>query len=197
MLPRSYKRGTMIFTRTDAAEGLYVVRQGGALFCIDSENGRRLLLKIIRPNELFGETIAIDAQPAPVSVEARSDLLVSLIPAREVARLGAEHPSIERALARVASANLRKLIDVLEEVVLMPLRERTEACLERLVRENGSTILDITQSELATMVGASRQAVNQVLANLGREGVVRRSFCEISYLGKAQMASAGFSKPSI
>lgn len=176
MVSHHFTRGALIFSRTEAPEGLYVVRQGTALFCLDGENGRRLLLKIIHPNELFGETVVYDARPAPVSVEARSDLAVSLVPARSVERLKAQHPEIGQALASVSAANMRALLDVLEELTLMPLRERAEACLRRLVRDSGSKAVDITQSEFAAMLGASRQAVNQVLAAMEMEGLVERQF---------------------
>lgn len=176
MVSRSYTRGALIFSRTEAPAGLYIIREGAALFCLDGENGRRLLLKIIRANELFGETVMFDARPAPVSVEARSDLMVSLIPSAVVKRLSGLHPEIDQALAHVSAANMRALLDVLEEVVLMPLRQRAEACLRRLATENGCNSIDITQTEFAAMLGASRQAVNQVLAEMEREGLVERQF---------------------
>lgn len=176
MVPRRFARGTLIFNRTEAPEGLYVVRAGTALFCLDGQNGQRLLLKIIRPNELFGETGIYDARPAPVSVEARSDLVVSLVPVRAVGRLRREYPEIEQALAKVSAANMRALLDVIEELVLMPLRERTKACLRRLVSDNPGDTIEITQAELASMLGASRQAVNIVLNELETEGLIARQF---------------------
>lgn len=176
MVSRTFMRGALIFSRTEAPQGLYVIRQGTALFCLDGENGRRLLLKIIHPNELFGETVVHDARPAPVSVEARSDLSVSLVPTRSVERLKAQHPEIGQALANVSAANMRALLDVLEELTLMPLRERAEACLRRLIRDNSNNRLEVTQSEFAAMLGASRQAVNQTLSAMEKEGLVERHF---------------------
>ncbi|TSB04699.1 Crp/Fnr family transcriptional regulator [Sphingorhabdus contaminans] len=174
MVSRSFARGTLIYTRTELPDGLYVVRQGTALFCLDGENGRHLLLKIIRRNELFGEAAMYDLLPAPVSVEARSELMVSLIVAADVHRLTSRHPEIERALAKVSAANVRNLLTIMEELSLMPLRERTEARLRRMVREEGSLLLDVTQAELASMLGASRQAVNIVLSQLQAEGLISR-----------------------
>lgn len=176
MVSRRFARGTLIYSRTEAPDGLYIVRRGTALFCLDGENGRHLLLKIIRRNELFGEAAMYDMLPAPVSVEVRSELVVSLITAADVRRLTAQHPEIERALAQVSAANVRNLLTIMEELSLMPLRERTEARLRRMVREEGNLLLDVTQAELASMLGASRQAVNIVLSQLEAEGLISRQF---------------------
>ena len=103
MVRRRYPRGALIYSRTEAPKGLYVVRSGSALFCLDGANGKRLLLNIIRANELFGETVALDGRPAPVSVEARSGVEVDLIPRHRLAALSREYPAVEAALARVSA----------------------------------------------------------------------------------------------
>lgn len=178
---RRFKRGALVFARSELPEGIHVVRSGSAMFCINAESGERLLLKIIRANELFGETIAFDMRPAPISVEARSDLVTSLIPAREIARLRADHPAIEIALARVTAFNLRNLLSRMEEGML-PLRERVAACLGRLVKEHDSNRIEITQSEFASMLGASRQVVNKVLADMKIAGRVKLEFRHLIFV---------------
>lgn len=179
MVRRRFDRGTLIYTRSEAPEGLFVIRKGSALFCLDGENGRRLLLKVLRVNDIMGESFAFDGKSAPVSMEARTELIADLIPDHRLASLRAEFPAIGQALAHVAAANLRATLSYLEELALMPLAERTVSRLLQLCREHSDPApvrLDISQTELAMMLGASRPAVNQVLAALEASGALTRKF---------------------
>lgn len=186
MIVRRFPRGALIFNRTEAPQGLYVVRSGEAAFCIDGASGRRLLLKVLRANELFGESVALDRRPAPVSVEARSELETAMIPLHRLDRLRGLFAEIDAALSAVAAANLRSVLDVLEEQALLSLPERTVSRLLVLCREegwsegqSGAVRLALSQSELAAMLGASRQAVNVELAGLETRGVIARGFRSI------------------
>ncbi len=186
MVPHRYGKGALIYSRTEAPQGLYVIRSGEAAFCIDGANGRRFLLKILRVNELFGESVALDRRPAPVSVEARSALVIGMVPRHRLDPLRRQFSEIDTALSLVAAANLRAVLDVLEEQTLMSLSERTSSRLRALCREEGwqngmatRLTLNLTQSELAAMLGVSRQAVNGELARLAERGAVRRSFGSI------------------
>ncbi len=184
---RTFAQGAMIYNRTEQASGLYIIRNGSALFQIHGLNGKRLLLKIIRANEVFGETIAYDGKPSPIAVEARTPLRTSFIPSDRLSRLRYQFPEIDRALGDVAVEHLRAALTAIEELNLLDLHERTLACLARLCadfRETGSATirLDLTQAELASMLGASRQATNGILAEFEKAAWLRRGFRSVECL---------------
>ncbi len=171
----------MIYNRTERAGGLYIIREGSVLFQIHGMNGKRLLLKIIRANDVFGETIAFDGKPSPIAVEARSLLLTSFIPTDQLSRLRHQYPEVDRALADTAVEYLRAALSAIEELTLLELRERMVLCLSRLCTECPETgraaiRLDITQAELASMLGASRQATNIMLGEFEKAGWLVRNF---------------------
>jgi CRP/FNR family transcriptional regulator, cyclic AMP receptor protein len=181
MQPRAFPSGALIYNRTEQPNGLYRIRSGSALFQIDGANGKRLLLKIIRANELFGETVAHDGKPAPIAVEARSALHTDFIPTSQLDLLRNRYPEIDRELAAVVAQYLRATLAAIEELNLMDLRERTVARLVSLCAESGQSSnapirLDLTQAEFASMLGASRQATNAVLRELERAGAVERGY---------------------
>lgn len=184
---RTFASGSLIYNRTDQASGLYIIRDGSARFQIHGLNGKRLLLKIIRANGVFGETIAYDGKPSPIAVEARARLRTSFIPGDRLSRLRCQFPEIDRALADVAVEHLRAALTAIEELNLLDLRERTLACLVRLCAdcpETGSAAirLDITQGELASMLGSSRQATNGILGEFERSAWLKRGFRSIECL---------------
>lgn len=193
MQPRAFASGALIYNRTEQPHGLYLIRSGSALFQIDAANGKRLLLKIIRTNELFGETVAFDGKPAPIAVEARGPLVTNFVPKAQLAALRDRFVEIDRQLAAAAAQNLRATLVALEELNLMNLRERAAARLISLCRDTGQSAdapirLDLTQTEFASMLGASRQATNGMLGELESIGAIRRGFrhlvCMHSILAK-------------
>lgn len=187
MQPRLFPRGALIYNRTERPDGLYLIRSGSALFQIDGINGKRLLLKIIHENELFGETAAYDGKPAPIAVEARSALVTDFVPTGHMELLRIQFASIDRALATVATQNLRATLAAIEELMLLDLHERAIACLKRLSAEfrqptDTSVRIDVTQSELASMLGASRQATNKVLSEFEKAGWIKRNFRHLIWM---------------
>jgi CRP-like cAMP-binding protein len=183
MVRRRFAKGTLIYSKTEAPQGLYLVREGSVLFGLDGANGKRLLLRIVRENGLLGEVVAYDGNTAAASAEARSALVTDMIPAYRLRALRKEYPEIETALGALAAVNLRALLGVLEEQALLPLVERALCRLHRLCREEGLPTgdpqvlrLDLTQGEFAAMLGVSRQATNELLGNFEASGVVARHF---------------------
>lgn len=183
MVTRRFERGVLIYSRTEAPRGLYLVRSGSVLFGLDGMNGKRLLLRIVRENGLLGEAVAYDGRTAAASAEARTALVTDMVPAHRLRALRRQYPEIETALGTQAAAGLRAVLGVLEEQALLPLYERGLHRLRRLCREEGLPTdepnrlrLDITQSEFAAMLGVSRQATNELLSAFEAVGVVRRCF---------------------
>lgn len=182
MVQRRFARGALIFSRTEAPEGLYLVRSGSVLFGLDGVNGKRLLLRIVRVNGLFGEAVAYE-RTAQGTAEARSALVTDMIPAFRLQALRREFAEIDKALGELSAANLRAVLGVLEEQALMPLGERALRRLSALCREERGPAashpvrrLDITQGEFAAMLGVSRQAANEALGELEAAGVIARRF---------------------
>jgi CRP-like cAMP-binding protein len=183
MVTRRFDRGALIYSRTEAPKGLYLVRSGSVLFGLDGVNGKRLLLRIVRENGLLGEAVAYDGRTAAASAEARTALVTEMIPAHALRGLRRDHPEIETALGTQAAAALRAVLGVLEEQALLPLYERGLYRLRRLCRDEGLACedpgmlrLELSQSEFAAMLGVSRQATNELLSLLEERGIVRRRF---------------------
>ena len=187
MIRRQFARGALIFGRSELPQGIFIIREGSAAFFLDGPGGERLLLKVFHPNEILGETVAFDARPAPASIEAREPLIADVVPTQHLRELHLAFPAIRSALADVAARNLRRTLALLGDLVLLPLGEKVHAQLRRLADDIGvppgtATDVDVTQAELAAMLGASRQAVNAELARLEQAGVIRRAFGRITLL---------------
>lgn len=179
MVGRRYDAGALVYSRHDRPPGLSLIRSGSASFFLDGANGKRLLLRILVPGHLFGESVAYDGRPAPVSLEARSPLETGVVSWSRLAALIEEYQEIGNALARVSADHLRLTLNVLAEHALMGLADRAVSRLHLLCELEPPAkrvCFDFTQAEFASMLGASRQATNRVLATLEAEGLVSRHF---------------------
>lgn len=174
--PRKFDSGAVVYCAADRPDSLFVIKSGSAYWTIARKSGQSLLLRIAREGDLFGEIVTTDSQPSPVFITARTDLQTIAIPQSDLQRFASTHPEVCAAIARGLARRLRGTLKIVEELALLPLPERARARLGRLALEAdreaaglGPVRLDITQTELSSMLGASRPATNKVLSALEQE----------------------------
>lgn len=187
--PRRFPAGALVYSSADVPDSLHLIQSGSAYWTISYKTGESLLLRISREGDMFGEVVLSDAAPAPIHVTARSDLCTAAIPRSDFLRLSRAHPEYNEALCKGLARRLRGTLRIVEEIALLPLPERTRARLARLAQEAdpeaaGRTHVrvDITQTELSSMLAASRPATNKVLSALEQNGeiVVRFRSLDVS-----------------
>jgi CRP/FNR family transcriptional regulator, cyclic AMP receptor protein len=174
---RSYGRGQIIFREEDYGDALCVVVSGLVKVYRTSPDGDEMLLVTLGPASVFGELPMVDGGPRSASaaaVEATTVLTVNRAALLEALR---ESPELAERLLRSLGSMVRRLTDQAADLVFLDLNGRVAKLLLRLAEERGSAEgggrtldLHLTQSDLANMVGGSRQSVNQVLNTFERLG---------------------------
>jgi CRP/FNR family transcriptional regulator, cyclic AMP receptor protein len=168
---RRYRRGEVIFHEQDAGDALFVVVEGLVKVYVTSAEGDEMVLVTLGTTSVFGELPLVDGGARSASAAAieattllaltRSDLLESL----------REHPQVLEALLSSLGAMVRRLTDQAADLVFLDLPGRVAKLLVNLAAERGSVLdLQLTQADLASMVGGWRQSVNQVLQTFERLG---------------------------
>lgn len=176
---RSYGRGEVIFREEDTGDALCVVVTGLVKVYRSSPDGDEMLLVTLEPSSVFGELPTVDGGPRSASaaaVDATTVLLISRTALLEVLR---GSPELVDRLLRSLGSMVRRLTDQAADLVFLDLHGRVAKLLLRLADERGTPVaagraldLHLTQSDLANMVGGSRQSVNQVLNAFERLGYV-------------------------
>jgi CRP/FNR family transcriptional regulator, cyclic AMP receptor protein len=174
---RSYGRGEVIFREEDPGDWLCVVISGLVKVYRSSPDGDEMLLVTLGPASVFGEVPMIDGglrSASAAAVEATTLLTVSRAALLEALR---SSPELADRLLRSLGSMVRRLTDQAADLVFLDLHGRVAKLLlalagERGTNEAGGRALDLhlTQSDLANMVGGSRQSVNQVLNSFERLG---------------------------
>lgn len=169
MKPMRLKAGALIYERFSPAKGLYRIISGTVRLFSLAPDGRELIYKIYGSSESFGDLSAIDGGPYTLSAEATTDCELLFLSRNQLNDLRGKHPSLETVLLIFVSKIARTALMSIEVATIFPLPARIAARLTFLAasakgRGERVTELKIAQKDLAVMVGASRQAVNKVLA---------------------------------
>jgi CRP/FNR family transcriptional regulator, cyclic AMP receptor protein len=175
-----YERGDVIFAEGDPGESLYVVIDGKVRVFRTASDGRENMLAVLGPGEMFGELSLFDPGPRTASVAALSDAeLVSLAHAALRPWLS-ERPRVGEHLLRALAQRLRRTNEAMADLVFSDVPGRVAKALIDLADRFGQpdstgvrVTHDLTQEELAQLVGASRETVNKALSEFASRGWLR------------------------
>jgi CRP-like cAMP-binding protein len=199
MRTRRFRRGEVIFHVGDPGDALFVVVSGAVKITLPSEAGDEAILATLRPGDFFGELALLDGAPRSASAAALEPTETLVLPRDRFRDLVAREPAIRDALLAAVARELRRLTLHVEELHFLDITGRLAARLVRLAEEQGSRQADgtvkldapLTQSDLAAMVGCTRQSVNKLLGLFVADGLIRveRDAIVISDVGGLRRAS--------
>jgi len=173
-------RGEVLFHEGDSGDRVYVVIEGKVKLGRQASDGRENLLAILGPGQMFGELSLFDPGPRSATVTAVTDsVLMGLSQDKLLVWLDGR-PVVARGLLAQLAGRLRRANDIVADLVFSDVPGRVAKSLLELSRRFGAPaeggILvahDLTQEELAQLVGASRETVNKALADFSARGWIR------------------------
>jgi CRP-like cAMP-binding protein len=177
MTAQHMERGDVLFHEGDPGDRLYVIGEGKIKLGRSSADGRENLLAILGPGEMFGELSLFDPGPRTATATAVAETqIVGLTHDQLKAFLG-ERPGVATTLLAALARRLRRTNESLADLVFTDVPGRVAKALidlsDRFGRpvEGGVMVShDLTQEELAQLVGASRETVNKALADFATRG---------------------------
>lgn len=176
---RRFRRNEVIFHQGDPGDSLHVVASGAVKIVLPSAEGEEAIIATLRPGDFFGELALLDDSPRSATASAleASDTLV--LPRLVFVELLDTLPGLRDALLAGLARELRRLTSHVEELHFLDLAGRLAMRLTRLAREaqpdvSGQIHLSwpYTQSDLAAMIGGTRQSVNRLLSELVDDGLI-------------------------
>jgi CRP-like cAMP-binding protein len=178
---RRFRRGEIIFHVGDPGDALFIIVSGEVKIALPSEEGDEAILATLRPGDVFGELALLDGAPRSATASALVATEVVLLPRDRFRELIATEPAVRDILLASLAGELRRLTTHVEELHFLDMTGRVAARLVRLAREAGPVAVDgsirlrptLTQAELASMVGCTRQSVNKLLGQFADDGLVR------------------------
>jgi CRP-like cAMP-binding protein len=170
-------KGGILFKEGDGGEHVYVIVDGKLKLGTSSGDGRENLLSILGPGEMFGELSLFDPGPRTSTATAVTDAkLLSLSNAKLIPWLR-ENPDVSLQLLARLAQRLRRTNEAVGDLVFSDVPGRVAKALidlgDRFGKATDDGLFvhhDLTQEELAQLVGASRETVNKALADFAGRG---------------------------
>lgn len=178
---RRFRKAETIFHQGDLGDALFIVASGSVKVVLPSDEGAEpAIVAILGAGEFFGELAILDGAPHSATIVAIEPTETLVLHRDEFLRLIDSQVELRRALLASLAVEIRRLTGHVEDLHFLDLPARLASRILRLAATQRATAdgevripWPYTQSELAGMIGGSRQSVNRLLADLADEGLVR------------------------
>lgn len=176
------RRGDHLYEEGEVDDKLYVVIEGKVKLTRTSPDGREVLAGVQGPGEMFGELAMFDPTYRTSTAAAVTDARLAVIAHSDLRDVLARRPALALLLLKVLAQRLRVITDTTTNLIFTDVPGRVAKALLELAdkfgvrQENGVQVNhDLTQEELAQLVGASRETVNKALADFASRGWIQLS----------------------
>jgi CRP/FNR family transcriptional regulator, cyclic AMP receptor protein len=172
---RSYPKGAIVISEGDEAGTLFILSQGSVKVYLSDEAGREVILSTLGPGEYFGELALLDDTPRSASVATCEPCKLMLVQKSALRELIVSEPETSLQMLRGLATRIRRLTDNVRTLALLDVFGRLVHTLEELsVEKDGIRVIEqrLTQQDLASRIGASREMVSRILTDLTRGGYI-------------------------
>jgi CRP/FNR family cyclic AMP-dependent transcriptional regulator len=191
---RRLKDGAVLSARGTPADAWVGVAKGAVRVSSVSLSGKQITLTYAEPGTWFGDIALFDGLPRTHDANAHGDTTLLMIRKADFKELLAQHVELYDALLRLNCRRLRLMFDTIEDLATKPLAARLAKQILLLARSYGVAQgdeirigLQLAQEDLAQLLGASRQRVNQELKSFERDGAVRIEPTRLVVLSKDKL----------
>src|SRR6201995_2631735 len=189
------RKGDVLFNEGEAGDSLYIVLSGKIKLGRRAADGRQNLVSIMGPSDMVGELSLFDPGPRTATATAVTDARLARLRKQSLRPSPSNRPDIAEQLLRVLARRLRRTNDTLSDLIFTDVPGRVAKNLLQLAkrfgtREGSSLRLthDLTQEEIAQLVGASRETVNKALADFTSRGWLRLEGKSVVILDRERLA---------
>jgi len=173
-------KGQVLFNEGERGERLYIITDGKMKLGHTSSDGRESLLAVLGPGELLGELSLFDPGPRTATATALTETSLMGLGHNALRPWLTGRPEVAEALLQALALRLRRTNEQMADLMFSDVPGRVAKTLLELGEKFGRPLPDgihvthdMTQEELAQLVGASRETVNKALADFAARGWIR------------------------
>ncbi len=167
---RTFRSGEVIFHREDPGQVLYVIKEGKVKISLISPDGQEISLVVFGKGECFGEIAILDGLSRSADAIAMEKVECYTLQRSDFHKAIMKNPKIAIQVMEVLSKRLRSTDQMVEDLIFLDVYGRVAKKLLELADTHGTKVengiridVRLTQQELASMVGSSRESVNKVM----------------------------------
>ena len=176
---RRVGRNEFILRRGDPSSGANIVVSGRVRIGTMSEDGREVTLGVLGPGDVIGEMSVLDGEDVSADATALEDCVLLFIERARFLRLLRSDSDLCLRLMAVLCRRICRSNAALEDMALLDLGARLARLLLRLAQDYGAPAgrgtrieVKLSQKDLGTLVGSSREKVNKQLREWETEDVL-------------------------
>ena len=171
---KTFPKNTIIVSEGDETDSFYIIISGRVKVFVSDEEGREIVLATQEPGDYFGEMV-LDGGPRSASVMTSEPSRFAVIPKKEFREFLRTHPEFSTHLIEKLIGRTRALTENVKSLALMDVYGRVaRVLLELAVEDDGKLVIDekLTQQDIASRVGASREMVSRIFKDLTAGGYI-------------------------
>lgn len=171
-------RGEALCRKGEEGNTLYMIIAGKIKIVRHSINGDEVILAVLSAGDFCGEMALLDGLPRSADAIAVEETSLYVLTRADFFSCVASNERAVKTILSTLSKRLRKADDFLEDIFFLNVSSRLVKKLLEMVgsnvsqEEGGIIRLNITQTTIAGMIGASRESVNKELRNLREQGLI-------------------------
>ena len=180
MARRRYRRNEVVFHEGDPGDSLHVLVEGRVKITRASGEGEEAIVVVLSPGDTFGQIVLLDGAPRSATATAIEPTETLTMARGEFVALVDGSEAFRWHLMGGVARVVRRLTDQLAEAHFLDLPGRLALQLTRLAEESGqdgtrdiALSATMTQSDLAAMVGGTRQRVNRIMGEFTDDGLLK------------------------
>lgn len=165
---RSYKKNMVIIQQGDDTNTMFILIEGEMRVYVEDEQGKQLMVRILKSGDSFGEVALMGDFPRTASVVTITDCVVAAFSREKYLSFLKHHPEIALALAKTLANMVRDTTEELGSIALHDVYGRITHIFEKYAVEADDRRLvpKFTHREIAGMIGSSREMVSKILKDL-------------------------------
>jgi CRP/FNR family cyclic AMP-dependent transcriptional regulator len=199
---RMIPKDVAIVSRDDTGDSMFIIAKGRVKVAIHGDNGREVILNILKVGDFFGEMSLLDDLPRSANVVAAEDAIVVVLRREQFHDHIRQAPETALNVMRELSRRLRRADELISNLALLDVYSRVAHIMIDIAKRDGEEVEEgilirerPTQQDIASMIGTSRETVSRVLGEFARRGFVEMRGREIllsrKFMGDVATSASG------
>jgi len=177
---KNYPKNTILFSKGDATNHLYIVRYGSVKLYETSEDGRQQILRLLEPGDFFGElALIMEEQYALLNAETLEDTGICLLSRDDFRKLIHQSPEISLGVMQALTDRLANAENFISTLTLKTIEQRLISWLLVMAEKEGvltakgiRLTINLPRHELASLFGTTRETISRKFSKLQADGLI-------------------------
>jgi CRP/FNR family transcriptional regulator len=192
------KRGHRLYVPGDPSDKVFLLKAGVVKIAAVGPDNREVILSLLYPGDIVGELALVDESPRDHLAEVHEDAVLCEVDKPSMLRLMRESPELGYRITKIMGIRLKQLQSRYEQLVFKSAAARVAETLVDLAKDRGVTDargtmvpFRLSQRELASIVGLTRETVNVVLQEFRHRGLIEVQAGRIRLLDSQKLRAVG------